>query len=140
MAELKTKLTKASAVKFIDSIKDAQRKADAKKVFALIKQVTGEKPELWSNGMIGFGRYHYKSERSGRGGDWPIVGFSPRKAALTVYVMQGAKPYATLLKKMGPHKISGGSCIYITDLSKIDLPILKKIIAGSVAYMKKKYK
>jgi hypothetical protein len=139
MAEIKTKQTKKSPVAFINALKEPQR-ADAKKLLAIFKEVTGMKPVLWSNGMVSFGLYHYKSERSSQEGDWPLAAFAPRASNLTVYVMSGAKNYVPLLKKLGKHKISGGSCIYINKLSDIHIPTLKTLVRQSVRDMRKKYK
>src|SRR3989344_6267484 len=109
MAELKTKKNAASAATFIDSVKDAGRRADAKQLLTIFKRATGMKPVMWGTSIIGFGQYHYKSERSTQEGDWPLTGFSPRAQNLTVYIMPGFNAYGPLLKKLGKHKISGGS-------------------------------
>lgn len=138
MAEIKTKRTKASVSAFIESV-DEKRRADAKQLLKIFKDATGMKPAMWGTSIIGYGSYHYKSERSTQEGDWPLTGFSPRKANFTVYIMPGFKKYGSLLKKLGKHKISGGSCIYIHKFSDIDAPILKQIIKLSVDEMKKKY-
>lgn len=93
--------------------------------------------------MISFGTYHYKSERSSQEGDWPLTAFSVRKQNITVYVMLGMQGFAQnggLLKKLGKHKKSGGSCLYINKLEDVDMAILKKIIKHSYLAMKKKYK
>lgn len=139
MAELKTKKSKSSASAFINTVKDPQRRADAKQLLMIFKKATGMKPAMWGTSIIGFGQYHYKSERSSREGDWPLTGFSPRKANLTVYIMSGAKAYGALLKKLGKHTISGGSCIYINKLSDIHVPTLVAIIRKSVRDMKKRH-
>ena len=138
-AQNKTKETKASVAGFINRIKDPGKKADAKVLLKLIEEASGEKPVMWGSSIVGYGKYHYKSA-AGREGDWCMAGFSPRSAAMTVYIMSGAKLYGGLLKKLGKHKISGGSCIYIKKLSDIDLSVLKKIVATSVRDMKKRYK
>lgn len=140
MAELKTLKNKASVTAFIDSVENEQRRSDSKKLLKIFKEATGVKPVMWGTAIIGFGEYHYKSERSSQQGDWPLTGFSPRKASLTVYIMPGFKEYGSLLKKLGKHKISGGSCIYINKLSDIDVPTLSTIIKRSFADMKKKHK
>lgn len=140
MAELKTKTTLASPVAFINSLKDPERRADAKKLLVVFKEATGLKSTLWSNNMIGFGLYHYKSERSSQEGDWPLTAFAPRAYNLTVYIMPGFKDYGSLLKKLGKHKISGGSCIYINKLGDINTPTLKSLIKQSVKDMRKRYK
>lgn len=140
MAELKTKKNKATVAAFLNSVKDPKRRLQGKELLTLMKAATGMKPTMWGTSIVGFGEYHYKSERSSQEGDWPLTGFSPRSANLTVYIMPGFKAYSALLKKLGPHKISGGSCIYITDLSKIHKPTLATIVKKSVAEMKKRHK
>ncbi len=97
------------------------------------------KPMMWGTAIVGYGKYHYKSERSTQEGDWPLTGFSPRKANLTVYIMPGFQKLKSELKKLGKHKISGGSCIYINKLSDIHVPTLTKIIKWGVVEMKKRY-
>lgn len=104
----------------------------------LFRTVTKEKPVMWGNSMIGFGMYHYKSERSSQEGDWPLVAFSPRKANLTLYLMNGFKDNGELLKKFGKHKISVG-CLYINKLTDIDLDVLSQLVKNSYLNMKKMY-
>ena len=140
MAELKTQKNAASPAAFIDSVKDEGKRADAKQLLKIFKAATGMKPVMWGSSIIGFGQYHYKSERSTQEGDWPLTGFSPRVQSLTVYIMPGFKAYGPLLKKLGKHKISGGSCIYINRLSDIHVPTLQALIKQSVRDMQKKYK
>ena len=137
--ELKTKKNRASVSAFLGSVKDPQRKKDAKTVLSLMKEVTKEKPTMWGSSIVGFGGYHYKYA-SGREGDWMITGFSPRKQDLTIYIMLGyALPeYKSLLKNLGPHKL-GKSCLYIKRLDDIHIPTLKKLIARGYRDMKKKY-
>ena len=138
MAELKTKKTKASVPAFIAKIPDAKQRTDAKTLLALMKKATGETPRMWGDSMVGFGEYHYESERSTQKGDWPLTGFSPRKGNLTVYIMPGFKDYASLLKKLGPHKHSV-SCLYIKRLSDIHLPTLSTLVTKGYKDMKKRY-
>jgi hypothetical protein len=140
MAELKTKKTTLSPAAFIAKVKDPRKRADALVLLKLMQEATGEKPAMWGTSIVGFGQYHYKSERSAQEGDWPLAGFSPRVQSMTVYVMPGFKRYGPLLKKLGKHTVSGGSCIYIKKLEDIHLPTLKKIVAQSVRDMRKKYK
>jgi len=135
--KLKTRKSNRNVGSFLNSIKDLQSKRDAKKVLALMKEVTKEKPTMWGNSIVGFGDYHYKY-KSGREGDWFIVGFSPRKQDLTIYIMPGYQDYGILMKKLGPHKL-GKSCLYIKDLDDIHIPTLKKLIAKGYRDMKKKY-
>jgi hypothetical protein len=138
MAELKTKATKQSVAAFLKTIPDEQKREDAANVIELMRAATKEEPVMWGTSIIGFGTYRYKYE-SGREGDWPIVGLSPRKQNLTLYIMPGFSEYEGLLAKLGPHT-TGASCLYIKRLSDIHLPTLKTLIIRSVAAMKKKYK
>jgi hypothetical protein len=95
-----------------------------------MEEATGSKPTMWGSAIVGFGSQHYKYA-SGREGDWPVIGFSPRKQNLTLYIMSGFDGQAELLKKLGKHT-TGGSCLYIKRLSDIDLSTLKKLIRASV--------
>lgn len=140
MAELKTKKTNVSAAAFIAKIPDAQKRKDSQSLLSIFKKATGERPVMWGTSIIGYGQYHYKSKRSRQEGDWPLTGFSPRASNLTIYIMPGFKSYGPLLKKLGKHKISGGSCIYIKKLDDIDIKVLAEIIKLSVRDMRKKYK
>ena len=135
--ELKTKKNKMSVIEFINNIKNPQRKTDAKKVLAIMKKITKEKPAMWGESIIGFGTYHYKYS-SGQDGDWMITGFSPRKANLTIYIMPGYNLPQPLLRKLGKHK-TGKSCLYINKLEDIDLKILERLIDKGYKEMKKKY-
>lgn len=138
MAELKTQKTTASAAKFVASVKDPKRRKDGQTALKLFKEATGLQPKMWGSSIVGYGQYHYKSERSAQEGDWPLTGFSPRAQNMTFYIMPGFKEMQSLLKKLGPHKTSVG-CLYITDLSKIHLPTLKALIKKSFTVMRKKY-
>jgi hypothetical protein len=140
MAELKTIKTKASVPAFIKAVQDPHRRADAQTLLLVFKKATGMKPAMWGSSMVGYGSYHYKSERSTQEGDWPLTAFSPRKANLTIYLMPGFKSHAGLLKKLGKHKVSGGSCLYINKLSDVHLPTLTVLIKDSVREMKRRYK
>ena len=95
---------------------------------------------MWGTSIIGFGSYHYKSERSSQEGDWPLIGFSPRKQNLTLYIMAGNKDSTELLKKLGKHKTSAGGCLYINKLAQVDQTILTKLIDKSFNYMKSIHK
>lgn len=137
MAELKTKVNNASVTAFINGVKDKAQRADAKKLLALFKKVTKEKPKMWGDSIIGFGQFHYKSERSSQEGDWMLTGFSPRKQALTLYVMMSAQD-KRLLKKLGKYKVGGG-CLYLKRLADVDQKILASLIKNCVAMHKKMY-
>ena len=138
MAELKTRKNKASVQKFLESIDHEQRRKDGLKLLEVFNQATNMTPSMWGDSIVGFGEYHYKSERSRQEGDWPLTGFSPRKRNMTVYIMPGFSNYRHLLEKLGKHKTSV-SCIYFTKLANIDVDILQQIIQMSVADMKKIY-
>jgi hypothetical protein len=138
MAELKTQKNDASVIDFINSVKDETKKQDSLKLLKLFEEVTGEKATMWGTSIIGFGSYHYKSERSSQEGDWPLTGFSPRKQNLTIYIMPGFDKYKNELSKIGKHT-SSVSCLYIKKLSDIDETILKKLIKDSTEQMRKTY-
>ena len=130
MAELKTKQTGASVENFLKQISDEERREDCFAVAKIMEEITGEKPKMWGPSIVGFGSYHYKYA-SGRQGDWPVTGFSPRKKDLTLYIMMGFKKHRALMEKLGKHT-SSKSCLYIKRLSDIHVPTLKKLIKESV--------
>ncbi|MDX2233300.1 MAG: DUF1801 domain-containing protein [Hyphomonadaceae bacterium] len=132
-AEPKTKRTTASVAAFIDAVENETRRADARAVAALMQEITGEKPALWGPSIVGFGAYPTPS------GEWPIVGFSPRKANLVLYVMPGFAGYEGLMAKLGKHK-TGQSCIYLNKLADVDTDVLRDLVAQSVAAMRRKHK
>ena len=137
MAENKTRATMASVTEFINSIEDRQKRADARKVAAMMRRVTGKRAKMWGSSIVGYGTYHYKYE-SGREGDCMITGFSPRRQALTVYILAGFRRFDTLMGKLGKYK-TGKSCLYIKRLSDVDEKVLEKLIDRSVKYMRKNY-
>lgn len=106
MAELKTKKTNQNPLEVINSISDETKRSDSMVLLELFKKITKEKPVMWGTSIIGFGEYHYKSERSSQEGDWPLVGFAARKQSLTLYIMSGFEMLGELLKKLGKHKTS----------------------------------
>src|SRR5829696_3138016 len=108
MAELKTKVTTQDAKEFLNTVEPEQKRQDGFALLELFQKVTGEKPVMWGTSIVGFGKYHYKSERSTQEGDWPLVGFSPRKQNLTLYIMAGNHDNHALLEKLGKHKSSVG--------------------------------
>lgn len=139
MAELKTKATTKSAEEFLNLIEVEEKKKDSLVLLNMFKKITGESAVMWGESIVGFGKYHYKSERSTQEGDWPLVGFSPRKQNLALYVMAGNDKSDDLLKKLGKHTKSKG-CLYIKKLSDIDQPVLIKIIETSFRFMKENNK
>ena len=142
MAELKTKQTAGSVEVFLKSVTDEEKLRDSQALLQLMKQVTKEEPVLWGNGVIGYGTFHYKSERSKQEGDWFMTGFSPRKQNLTIYIIPGFKDHADLLKKLGKYKTSEGfgSCLYINKLADVDIKVLKELVTRAFKTMKEKYK
>lgn len=113
----------------IEAVDGVTRRRDAETLLALYRRVTGEPPKLWPPSIIGFGQYHYRYA-SGREGDAGAAGFSPRKAATTIYLPDGAGAYAGLLERLGDHKATVG-CLYITNLDKVDMAVLDAIIDES---------
>ncbi|MEM6581949.1 MAG: DUF1801 domain-containing protein [Pseudomonadota bacterium] len=138
MAELKTKKSDASVTTFLSRIEPLQRRDDGFALLQIFSDVTKMQPALWGGSIIGFGEYHYKSDRSRQEGDWPLTGFSPRKRNMTVYIMPGFSEYQDLLVQLGRHQVSK-SCLYFARLDNVDITILKRIIRQSVAEMKKRY-
>lgn len=126
MAENKTQRTKASVAAFLAAIPDPQRQRDARALAALIRKATGEPPAMWGSSIVGYGQTTYQGSR-GRTVDWFPVGFSPRKAALVLYLMGGLKANASLLAKLGPHKVGGG-CLYLPRLEGVDTKVLARLI------------
>ena len=137
MAENKTREMATPVGDFIDSVDDEQKRSDCLELLAMMQKITGREPRMWGSSMVGFGTYHYRYE-SGREGDSFLTGFSPRKAALAVYIMPGFKPYAELLEQLGRHK-TGKSCLYLRNLDAIDRKVLEQLVRQSVRDMRKKY-
>lgn len=137
MADNKTKPTDADVTAFIAAIDNERRRCDAQTLIDLMNRVTGFKPRLWGDSIVGYGHYRYKY-KSGHGGESFLTGFSPRKSAMTIYVMPGFKQYEKELAKLGKHKHSV-SCLYVTRLENIDLTVLQEIVADSVERMKEMY-
>ncbi len=130
LAEIKTKPTSSSVSSFIDSIPDEQKRKDSLVILKLMEQSIKEKPKMWGSSMIGFGDVRYKSPATGREVDWFKIGFSPRKANLSLHLID-LKPHADALSKLGKHK-TGTGCLYINKLEDIDIEVLEKIIAAAV--------
>ena len=137
MAENKTQATGASVTDFINSIDDRQKRADARKVAAMMRKATGKRAKMWGPSIVGYGTYHYKYA-SGREGDFLMTGFSPRKQALSVYIIPGFPHFETLMNKLGKFK-TGKSCLYIKRLSDVDEKPLEQLINRSVEYMREHY-
>lgn len=138
MAELKTKLTDASVEDFLNAVPDEVKRQDSFVLLDMFTKITGEPAKMWGSSIVGFGQYHYKSERSSQEGDWPLTGFSPRKQNLTLYIMLGFDDYHALLSDLGKHKTSK-SCLYINKLSDVDQKVLQTLIKQSYLATKKQY-
>ena len=130
VAEIKTKQTDASVDSFIESIPDEQKRKDSYDIIKLMQKVTKEKAKMWGSSIIGFGNKRYKSPTSGREVDWFKVGFAPRKANLTLYLIGAVQEQADTLNKLGKYK-TGGGCIYINKLTDIDTKVLEKMISAT---------
>lgn len=133
-SEPKTKLNDASVDDFLNKVEDEKKRADCFKIAEIMSSITKSEPKMWGGSIVGFGSYHYKYA-SGREGDWPIAGFSPRKQNLTLYIMAGFKRYGELMEKLGKYK-TGKSCLYIKKLEDVDQAVLEELISESVTWMK----
>lgn len=139
MTELKTKQHDANVIDFIDSFTHTEKmKQDSVELLQFMQAVSGYEPKMWGNSIIGFGKYHYKSERSQQQGDWPLIGFSPRKAAISLYVYNGCDEQDELLKKLGKFKM-GKACIYVKKLSDINKNVLAELIESTIRFLQNKY-
>ena len=137
MAELKTKINDGDVLAFLESVEDPKRKEDSLKALQLMKKISGCEPKMWGGSIVGFDSYHYVYS-SGREGDWPAVGFSPRKQALSLYIMSGFSKYQDLMDKLGKYK-TGKSCLYVKKWEDIDEKVLSELISSSITYIKEKY-
>lgn len=137
MAELKTRPTAQSVHDFLNGVEPQQKRDDSLTLLALFEKITGQDAVMWGDSIVGFGRFHYKSERSKQKGDWLLTGFSPRKQNLTLYVLAGNHSNPSLVK-LGKYKTSDGigGCLYIKKLADVDMTILASIIETSYDYMK----
>jgi hypothetical protein len=136
MSKLRTRPHDASVHAFLESV-DEGRRQDCRDLVEMMRRATGEEPRMWGGAMIGFGTYHYRYD-SGREGDWPLSGFSPRKVNLTIYVMAGVERFPELLRRLGKHK-AGKGCLYVKRLSDVDNEVLEEIVQSSVDYLRKRY-
>lgn len=137
MSDLKTRPTTLSVDAFVDAVDDEHKRADCRAVAELMADITGAEGVMWGSSIVGFGSYHYRYA-SGREGDFFEAGFSPRKRALTIYVMAGFAEYDDLLARLGKHS-TGKSCLYVKRLTDIDLDVLREMLIRSVAYIRAKY-
>lgn len=131
-AEPKTRPTDIPVADFIAAVDNPKRRAEAEVVHAMLTEVSGETPVMWGPSIVGYGSYR------GPTGDWPIIGFSPRKAQLVLYIMPGFTEREDLMARLGKHK-TGGSCLYINKLEDVDQGVLRELASYAVAWMREKY-
>ena len=136
MAELKTQPHDGDVNEFLDKVEPLSKRDDSYRVKEIMEEITGAKAVMWGPSIIGFGDYHYKYA-SGREADWFYTGFSPRKQALTLYIMSGFSRYESLMEKLGKFK-TGKGCLYIKKIDDIDIRVLKELITESVNYLRSK--
>lgn len=139
MSEIKTKQHDADVYEFIKAFSSNDQKIkDSHELIRIMEEITGSPPKMWGPTMIGFGSYHYKSKRSKQEGDWPLLGFSPRKAAISLYVFTGLKEHEYLLEDLGKFK-RGKVCIYVKKLSDINMDALKELMSVTLLFMINEY-
>ena len=134
MAENKTVKTRASVDEFMEAVENKRRREDGLVLMEMMRDVTGLEPEMWGPSIVGFGSYHYKYD-SGREGDMPLTGFSPRNRSLSLYIMSGFDEYDELMSKLGKHR-KGASCLYINKLADVDMGVLRELVTQSVDHMR----
>lgn len=133
----KTQVTTVSPAEFLAGVEPERRREEGRELLALFDRVTGLAAQMWGPSIIGYGRYHYTYE-SGRSGEFFLTGFSPRKSALTLYIMPGYRDMGEKLERLGKHKL-GKSCLYINKLADVDRAVLEEIVLDGVAYMRANY-
>ena len=133
MAELKTQPNDGDVDAFLASVENDRRRRDATAMKEMMTRLSGAEARMWGPSIVGFGEYHYTSG-SGKRASWMSTGFSPRKQALTLYIMDGFSEYEALLDRLGPHR-TGRACLYITDLSKVDTDVLETLISASLEHV-----
>lgn len=138
MSKLKTQVNDANVTEFLNAVSEEAKRQDSFVLLELFQRITGEKPKMWGTSIVGFGSYHYKSERSSQEGDWMLTGFSPRKQAMTLYVLSGFEDQDDQLGKLGKHT-TGKGCLYIKKLSDVNVDVLSQIIATSYKEMKARH-
>lgn len=131
MAEIKTKPTTESVEEYLNKVENEQKQKDCFIILEMMKTATGQIPKIWGSKIIGFGEMRFKSPNTGREVDWFIIGFSPNKANISLYLGLDVQKYATLLEKLGKHK-TGVGCLYINKLTDVDMQILNQIIEEAV--------
>lgn len=135
MSDLKTRPTDQSVELFLAGIDDAQKRQDCQAISEIMREVTGAEPRMWGENIVGFGSYHYRYA-TGREGDWPLTGFSPRKQNLTLYLSYGFEQHGELMQRLGKHKV-GKACLYIKRLSDVDQNALRELVQRSVEQLRR---
>ncbi len=136
-AEMKTRPTDLSPRAFLETVEPPRRRADGEALLAFFGNITGLEPVMWGGSIIGYGRYAYRYE-SGREGEFFLTGFSPRKSALSLYIMPGYQDLSEPLSRLGKHK-TGRSCLYINKLADVDMAVLEEIVRTGLAHMRANY-
>ena len=139
MAELKTTPNDGDVNAFLGAVENDRRRRDAIAVCALMSEITGDKPRMWGDSIVGFGSYRYRPRSGGADREWFKTGFSPRKQSLTLYIMDGFAGYDGLLSQLGTHS-TGKACLYVKDLEKVDTEVLKSLIRQSVKHVEERIK
>jgi hypothetical protein len=137
MAELKTTRNDGDVNEFLENVENDVRRRDAMTVRDLMRNITGEEPQMWGESIVGYGPYVYRPGSGGAEHEWFKVGFSPRKQSLTLYIMDGFDDYNQLLSSLGPHS-TGKSCLYIKDLERVDSDVLAELIRRSVRHVEQR--
>ena len=135
MAENKTQANDGDVIAFLNKVESEKKRKDSFAIMEMMEEVTGEKAIMWGNSIIGFGSYQYKYE-SGREGEWMLIGFSPRKQNITLYIMPGFENYGELLGQLGKYS-TGKSCLYIKKTEDVDMEVLRDLVQHSYQHMKK---
>lgn len=137
MSQRKTTQNEANVNAFLDAVENPQRRADARRLLALMQEITGEPPKMWGSSIVGFGSYRYRYA-SGREGEWPRVGFAPRKRNLVIYIMPGFAAYGALLDRLGKFR-TGKSCLYVNRLDDLAPDVLEELVRESLREMQRRY-
>ena len=137
MSELKTKVNDADVLAFLNAVENEQQRKDSLWLLEMMSDVTGRPAKMWGTSIVGFGTYHYVYA-SGREGDWPLIGFSPRKQNISIYIMAGFYNYDALMARLGTHR-TGKSCLYIKKIDDIDTAVLRELAEASVSWMRETY-
>lgn len=138
MSELKTQVNDGDVQVFLNAVPEETKRQDSLVLLELFKKVTGEEPKMWGSAIVGFGQYHYKSERSSQEGDWMLTGFSPRKQNLSLYLtIYGYGDHDNLMGKLGKHKLGKG-CLYINKLADVDMAVLEELVKRTYVAMKER--